>query len=154
MTIAEMQKKLQQVAGNLPEIAAKAAKKHLPEMKTEIQEQLQVRQEKAEDGKAKPIGYYKGGSNSPYVKRKKRSPYISKYFAPPKVDLWLTGDFNRGLQVDVSGDKYEIKSEQNYAEYLEIRYGVGIMDYTPESKDNLKGKILPEIATEIKEKLK
>jgi hypothetical protein len=123
-------------------------------MKSEIQEQLQVRQEKSENGNAKPIGFYTGGANSPYVRRKKKRPTISPYFAPPKVDLWLTGDFNKDLKVVVSNDKYDIISSAEYAKHLEKRYGAGIMDYTPESKENLNKKMLPELAAEIKKTLK
>jgi hypothetical protein len=148
-----MRLKFQTVRPKLPQIVTAAASLKVPQMTRQIQEQLQIKQEKNDSEKAKPIGYYKGGVTAPYVQRKKRRTGISIYFAPPRVDLWLTGDFNKEIKVAVDGGKYEISSSKSYAKHLEKRYGEGILDYTPESRMELGKEIMPEVVNNIKKSL-
>jgi hypothetical protein len=115
-------------------------------LELEIRDQLERRHQKS-DGK---IGFYKSRS---YVLRKLKRSTISRFFDGNEVDLFLTGQFQQSITVDVADDKYKIDASDYKKKHLEKMYGEQILDFSKESKENLAEYFLPKIADEIEKEI-
>lgn len=76
----------------------------------------------------------------------KLKPYRSKAYAEKKnamnslpglgnPDLFLTGSFFRGMEVDVTGESFSIDSRDGKAANLEKKYSAQIFGLTPQSQE-------------------
>ena len=119
----------------------------------ELREQLT---ERKETGDNEGIGEYVRDhkDRSYYVRWKKRTGQHSPFFDEKNVDLFLTGDFQSAINVDIDAETYSLDSSDFKTPFLIENYGDGILRYSEHSKENLRGILIPKFAKELKNELR
>lgn len=125
MTVRELNDKLQTL--DVDELVLQAIQLNEKAMVQINREQMEV----GKNAEGQSIGYYRSLS---YANFKKNIGSRSPFRIP---DLKLTGDFHKGMAMDVEDNKYFIYSTDDKAPDLTDRYGP-IWGIAPENQDRAK----------------